>query len=592
MSIATLKKVALVGLSEEKAQTLDRLQALGVMHITPLTQPKVNSQQSAELSDIAPERLMVALRYLEGAPAKRKQVVTQRHFDIDLVTHQVERNHQKRLSLIERQDFLGKRIRDLSVWGNFRLAEERELYDQRLWFYLVPNYKMHLLKELQLPWQVVHSDHRNSYLVVISESEPVNHQMPVPRTHTGAVPLSSLIAESEDIAIELEAVEAEREALTRWIYLMQCSIAGIEDRADRLEVNQHALDAGEVFALSGWVSDTQLSKLQAFARDNALAIEISNPEEGELPPTLLENPEFFGGGEEIVHFFQVPGYQSWDPSRLVFVSFAAFFALIMSDAGYALLLAAITLMAWKPLSVTASKKRMRVMLLVLSASSLIWGVLVGSYFGYTPQQGFFDRLHLFDLNDFDSMMKLSIFIGASHLIMANLMMAWVRRHDQRHRAALGWALLVTVALFGWLYSFSPFLIVLSVMALLLILLFSSIESTPLKRGMGGLYALTNITKAFGDVLSYLRLFALGLASASLAVTFNKLAMDVSAALPGIGFFLAGLILLIGHGLNFVLTVVSGVIHGLRLNLIEFYNWSLADEGYPFQPFAKREVTLG
>jgi V/A-type H+-transporting ATPase subunit I len=65
---------------------------------------------------------------------------------------------------------------------------------------------------------------------------------------------------------------------------------------------------------------------------------------------------------------------------------------------------------------------------------------------------------------------------------------------------------------------------------------------------------------------------------------------VADALPGIGLLLEILILILGHLLNFALTVVSGVIHGLRLNLIEFYNWSLADEGYPFQPFAKQEIT--
>ena len=110
------------------------------------------------------------------------------------------------------------------------------------------------------------------------------------------------------------------------------------------------------------------------------------------------------------------------------------------------------------------------------------------------------------------------------------------------------------------------------------------------RLIDGLMALTGLSKMFGDVLSYLRLFALGLASASLAITFNQLASDVAAAVPGMGLLLEVLILLLGHLLNFVLAVVSGVIHGLRLNLmIEFYNWSLADEGYAFQPFTKREV---
>ena len=111
----------------------------------------------------------------------------------------------------------------------------------------------------------------------------------------------------------------------------------------------------------------------------------------------------------------------------------------------------------------------------------------------------------------------------------------------------------------------------------------------LQRLLDGGLALTGVTKAFGDVLSYLRLFALGLASASLAITFNGLAEQVHHALPGIGLFFSLLILLLGHTLNLGLAVMSGVIHGLRLNFIEFYNWGLSEEGYPFKAFAKKEI---
>jgi V/A-type H+-transporting ATPase subunit I len=188
-------------------------------------------------------------------------------------------------------------------------------------------------------------------------------------------------------------------------------------------------------------------------------------------------------------------------------------------------------------------------------------------------------------------MQLSISIGALHLILANLMMAWVRRRTTQAVAALGWALVVAAALWGWLQGFTAGHWILLALGLLLVLLFSSAQpGVGGKQLLDGLLALTAVTKLFGDVLSYLRLFALGLASASLAMTFNQLAVDVAAALPVIGLLFKVLILLVGHMLNFVLTVVSGVIHGLRLNLIEFYNWSLADEGYPFQPFAKQEVS--
>jgi V/A-type H+-transporting ATPase subunit I len=123
---------------------------------------------------------------------------------------------------------------------------------------------------------------------------------------------------------------------------------------------------------------------------------------------------------------------------------------------------------------------------------------------------------------------------------------------------------------------------------LMVLFFSGTGKPPLSRALGGLLALTKVTSAFGDTLSYLRLFALGLASASLAAAFNDMAGQIRHALPGVGLMLALAVLLLGHGLNFVLCVSSAVIHGLRLNVIEFLNWGLTEEGSLFRPFRRKE----
>ena len=90
----------------------------------------------------------------------------------------------------------------------------------------------------------------------------------------------------------------------------------------------------------------------------------------------------------------------------------------------------------------------------------------------------------------------------------------------------------------------------------------------------------------------MRLFALGLASASLAIMFNDLASQVAQGIAGIGTFLAILVLIFGHSLNLVLGIMGGVVHGLRLNLIEFFSWSIADEGYAFKPFYLKEKYNG
>ena len=198
------------------------------------------------------------------------------------------------------------------------------------------------------------------------------------------------------------------------------------------------------------------------------------------------------------------------------------------------------------------------------------------------------------------MMRISVSIGVGHIALANGIMAWRNRGHSRAWVSLGWIAVVFGGLLLWLGLGAATALVLRSGTLVLgaglltVFLFGS--ERPVKRGLDllwrvleGLSALTNVTKIFGDVLSYLRLFALGLASASLALTFNDLARQVADAHPGMGLLFSLLILLVGHLLNILLSLMSGVVHGLRLNFIEFYNWGLSEEGYPFRAFAKKGV---
>jgi V/A-type H+-transporting ATPase subunit I len=130
-----------------------------------------------------------------------------------------------------------------------------------------------------------------------------------------------------------------------------------------------------------------------------------------------------------------------------------------------------------------------------------------------------------------------------------------------------------------------------VVGLLMVVGYTARRERPLKRLVQGLLGLTRISAAFGDTLSYLRLFALGLASASLAAAFNDMAAGIHSGLPRLGLLLAMIVLAFGHSLNLLLAVSSGVIHGLRLNVIEFFNWGLKDEGRRFTPFRRKEGSL-
>lgn len=597
MSIQTLKKLSLVGTGDQKTEALDRLQDLGCMHLTPLrpveAPPELMSPEYAE-------EARRAIRYLVAMPNKRRQVHKHPGFDMSETVDGVLANQRRLRDATDRRDALRERIRALEPWGDFVLPDLADMGGQRLWFYILPQRDRRRLRELQLPWHVVHKDNRSFWVVVISPTEPDPKLLPVERVRTGSRSLSELRERLEDAELERDGVLAERYNLTRWIHLMSQHMTDTEDRSSLLHAHNHTFDVDGIFAVEGWVPVARIREVEALAQAFGMAVILRDPRPDETPPTLLENEENIAAGEDLVAFYQVPSYWAWDPSRVLFFSFALFFSMILSDAGYALVLGTLLALGWRRLGRSPSGLRMRVLSLVLVAGSLIWGVLVGSYFGVEPPAGsLLASLYLLDIHDFPTMMRISVGIGVLHLVLANGQMVINQGLNRVGRVALGWIIAMLAGYALWISAdhhpmaaqLSGFLLGAALVGILLFASERPLNSPQafLLRLLDGFTDLTGITKIFGDVLSYLRLFALGLASASLALTFNNLAAQVRADVEGLGLLLAILILLAGHLLNLALGVMSGVVHGLRLNFIEFYNWALSGEGYPFRAFRKKEL---
>jgi V/A-type H+-transporting ATPase subunit I len=597
MTIVAMRRVTLCGSLGEKDAVIDDLQRLGCVHLVPLAPlPK------------APETLPPAhavdayktLRYLSDVRDKRRQVTDPRGFEMQRVVAEVLENRRLVRETEDLRDALHERCEALKPWGDFRLPAPQDLNGLRLWFYIVPVTAMAQVRALDLPWQVVHRDNRFAYLAVIAADEPPAGALPVPRTHTGAQSLSEVQRRLDAVEVDLEELVARRQALTRWCLLIARNLARAEDRAARLHAASQTLDRDGVFALQGWLAAPDRERIEAFAARQRLALLVEEATPEDRPPTLLDNPPALAGGQDLVDFYQTPGYRAWDPSIVVFLSFTLFFAMILSDAGYAVVFALALLAGWRRLGASPLGRRLRVLAAALVGSALVWGVLVGSYFGLTPPSGSaLAMLRALDVNDFDTMMRLSVGIGVVHIAIANASMAWQARGTSRAWVALGWIGALLGGFLLWLGETSSGKVLSWIGTLALVpglgLVFWFAGARSVRRPLdvllwmlAGLRALTDVTKAFGDVLSYLRLFALGLASASLAITFNDLARQVASVYPGLGLLLGLLILLVGHGLNLALSLMSGVVHGLRLNFIEFYNWGLSEEGYPFKAFARRE----
>lgn len=587
MAIVPLSKLTFVGHQAEKERVLEDLQKLGCLEIVSL------AHDVAPLADPS-KRSREALSYLERCPQKQRPVTHAAEFDPVRVEEDVLalRDHTHQLEL--ERDGLMHHIEALASWGDFEFPPEEGLAGHRLWFYVLPQNRLRDLEASDLTWEEVKRDGRDAYVIVISELEPQG--VPAPRVRTGGVSRQKLEQRLEDVELELGDASLERIRFTRWSLLLSRSLADLEDRAARELAADQCYDSTPLFALRAWAPTEVVEALGSYAAKHGIAVEVSDPGPDDQPPTLLRNSERTEGGENLVNFYKTPGYGSWDPSSVVLYSFAIFFAMIISDAGYGLVLALATAYLWKRLSSSAKGRRWRWVLVTLVVTTVAYGVLVGSFFGVAPASDtFLSRLAVLDINDARSMMGLSITIGAIHVMLGNLMDA--RRYGWSLHAlpSLGWAMFV-LAGYGLFLAVQagvdwlrPPAVSVAIVSLVLVFAFSGYGAPPMARLGKGLVGLTRIIAVFGDVLSYLRLFALGLASASLAIAFNDMAAGARAAIPSVGLLVAFIILVIGHSLNLLLAVASGVIHGLRLNVIEFFNWGLPEEGPLFRPFKKKGV---
>ena len=593
MSIVPLVKVTLYGPAADKDAVLDGLQGLGCLHLNDL------HRGDAAAVDLTPRRsdAREALQYLHDSPVHRRALRHGEKVDYEAVVREVLEVRDRSRALAEEREQLRKWIADLEPWGDFELPDWAQEGDLRFWFYIVPLYQMERMAAVDLPWRVVARDHRFAYVVVMASDQPTG--MPVPPVPLEPRSLSKLRQRLEQVERDLEELDYRRIGLTLYTDVLRETLDEADDRAARQKAARLVLEEDHLFAVQGWAPEARAAALRQFGADHGLAVTIEPPGPQDKPPTLLANPPALRGGEDLISFYMTPAYNMWDPSKAVLFAFALFFAMIIADAVYGVLLGVILWAMWKRLGATASGRGLRGVMLTLVIFSIVYGVLLGSYCGVEPAEGsWLGALHILHANDQGMMMWLSIGVGAVHLAGANLVTAWRHRHALHALSGLGWAAIILGG-FGVGLGKSYALAALStlgwiglVLGGLLVLLFHSERPFSLApkqllgRLVDGLKGLLELSKAFGDVLSYLRLFALGLAAVKLAEVFNHLAA-ASFEAKGVGVLLGVLILLVGHTINFAMGIMGGVVHSLRLNLIEFFNWSLPEEGQRFEALTKK-----
>ncbi|WED43357.1 V-type ATP synthase subunit I [Legionella cardiaca] len=594
MSIAAFKKVTLIGLNCMKVELMNALQEFGFLHLIAIKPP---SKSLTTASTTLLDQIKIAIRYLKDSPEQGRQRLVWKDVTAEQIVERVLGNQRELRKYTDRRDFLSNRIQELSEWGNFELPPEKELAGIKLWFYKINIKELDVIPKDE-PIQELYRNNRYVYIVIPSETESQNETLPTHRIHTGSLSLNVLLAELDEVDEKIDDLIGERRSLTRYRYLLSSEVAQFADRTQLKKASEMSQEHDNFFLLQGWLPVAQLSAMKQFCHQHQIGMTIESPLPDELPPTLLQTHSWLTAGEKLVNFYQTPGYHALDPSFMVFFSFSLFFAMILADAGYGIVLALFTLFSWKWLGKYNGAEWLRPLLVALSIFSIIYGVLLGSYWGVEPKAGtFLAALKIININNFNAMMTLVIIIGCIHICIGSGMRAWFAANFNERVQSIGFiffiiaALGLAMGLINHQDKITKLAIIVLSLSLLIIMFFASNEPVKsfkslLIRIFRGIAALAELPSLFGDILSYLRLFALGLAGASLAITFNTIAHHLAQT----SWVLAALVLLIGQTLNFALCLMSAVIHGLRLNYIEFFKWSIKEDGYCFQPFKKQEIS--
>ena len=354
---------------------------------------------------------------------------------------------------------------------------------------------------------------------------------------------------------------------------------------------------GALAFVSGWIPETKVSDLRSQISKSGWAVLLRGPAEGEEPPTLIEPPKLFRPMKALFAGLGIsPAYTEADVSVPFMCYFTLFFAMLVGDGAYGAIFLLGTLLMRKKLP-----RSWFILLTVFSVATVAWGFLSNTWFGAgLPFAVDWPTVKWLADPSYKNIMLLCFTIGVSHLMLARIWNGVCRLPDSTALAEFGWAgvllfmYFVTNSLVGIFAAIPPVMMWMFGVSLALVFLFSVKPSQLKTNGIAlGMLPL-NIMSALGDIISYVRLFAVGLASAKVAANFNAMAVGLVSSenalwLNALMSVLMVLILVAGHGLNLAMAALSILVHAVRLNTLEFSNhkgvsWS----GYSFNPFKKEK----
>lgn len=380
----------------------------------------------------------------------------------------------------------------------------------------------------------------------------------------------------------------------------------LADRVEFESVKETMGEKGALAYLSGWVPSTRVEELKISASANAWGLLLREKLPEETPPTLVEPPRFFKPVKALFDGLGIaPAYSESDVSMPFMCYFSLFFAMLVGDGAYGAIFLGATLFGWKKHLANPGNALMKswlILLTVFSAATVLWGFLSNTWFGaQIPWCADWPTVKWLADPSYRHMMLLCFTIGVSHLMIARIWNGICKLNDTTAIAEFGWAGILLFMYFVTNFIVGIFASIPLAMywvfgaALFAVFVFTVKPSELKSRGAElGMLPL-NIMSALGDIISYVRLFAVGLASVKVAENFNSMAtslfVNADGVLEKLLMALAMvLILVVGHALNLAMAGLSILVHAVRLNTLEFSNHKgISWAGVLYNPFKRRKI---
>jgi V/A-type H+/Na+-transporting ATPase subunit I len=335
------------------------------------------------------------------------------------------------------------------------------------------------------------------------------------------------------------------------------------------------------------------------AKQNGWGILTSAPDENDAVPTLLRNPAWISLIKPVLKLLELtPGYRELDISPLFIVFFSLFFGMLIGDAGYGLIYFLLTFWAHKKIGHKVQDKSVFFLFYILSFCAIIWGLLNVTFFGQAWLLNLGAKPLVPALLNTSFVQALCFFIGALHLTLGHSWRAVLKAPSLCALADIGWISIIWAVFFlakSLLLSdvFPFFGSWLLIAGLVLVLFFTSPQKNILKTIGAGLGTLAlSLVNNFTDVVSYIRLFAVGLAGVAIADAFNAMAAGIIKKGDLLTIIIAALVIVCGHALNIILGPMSVLVHGVRLNVLEFCSHAnVVWDGFVYKPFVSKKGEL-